>query len=353
MTRLFRLSLLLLGVVVVVLLIRHEGFADVAGMLRRVGWIFLAVAALYTAHVLIRTVALWRAVPGSSVAFRDVLMVRLSGEAVEVLTFTGPIVAEPAQAWLLTRRGLSVAAAVAAVATEYLVYSMVSALLAIAGLWWLLTRHAVPSALESALAVAWVALTAFVGAFAFASVRGVGLIAPILRGLGTIGWRRANRTADDFGPVEQLIIDFLHGRPVRLAEVIAIEIAGQLLLVSEVWLTFGALGFLPSWMSSIVVEGGTKVVTIAFAFIPGQVGVSEGAYALLAVAIGLPAAAGLSLALVRRVRGLLVAGACLAAVTLAGGDRRRRFTGPTRDDRRRDGTRPRRPEHHDRSESGN
>ena len=54
-------------------------------------------------------------------------------------------------------------------------------------------------------------------------------------------------------------------------------------------------------------EGGVKFVPIAFAFIPGQFGALEGVHALLAAAIGLPAAVGLTLALVRRMRGLLVA----------------------------------------------
>ena len=54
-------------------------------------------------------------------------------------------------------------------------------------------------------------------------------------------------------------------------------------------------------------EGGVKFIAIAFAFIPGQFGALEGTYALVFAAIGLPAAVGLTVALVRRMRGLLVA----------------------------------------------
>ena len=52
---------------------------------------------------------------------------------------------------------------------------------------------------------------------------------------------------------------------------------------------------------------GVKFVDIAFSFVPGQVGVSEGVFAMLFGAVGLPGAAGLTLALVRRTRAILVA----------------------------------------------
>jgi hypothetical protein len=55
-----------------------------------------------------------------------------------------------------------------------------------------------------------------------------------------------------------------------------------------------------------------------FAFVPGQFGASEVTYALLAAAIGLSTAAGLSLALVRRLRGLLVAAGGVLALTIFG-----------------------------------
>ena len=91
-----------------------------------------------------------------------------------------------------------------------------------------------------------------------------------------------------------------------------------MLLVLEVGVMIAALGFARSWSNSIIVEGGVKFVAIAFAFVPGQFGASEGTYALLAAAIGLSTAAGLSLALVRRLRGVLVAVVGVLALTLFG-----------------------------------
>lgn len=77
-------------------------------------------------------------------------------------------------------------------------------------------------------------------------------------------------------------------------------------------------GHMMSWIDPLILEGGAKFIGTAFAFVPGQVGASEGVCALLAGAIGLPAAAGLTLALVRRVRGLLVAAAGVVALARLG-----------------------------------
>jgi hypothetical protein len=62
----------------------------------------------------------------------------------------------------------------------------------------------------------------------------------------------------------------------------------------------------------LLIEAATKFVGPAFFFIPGQVGAAEGTYAFIFKTVGLPASAGFALALARRLRSLLVAGAGLA-----------------------------------------
>ena len=319
MTRTIRLLLLVLGLGVAALLVWHEGPRTLAGMLARVGWRFAVAAAIYGVHVGVRASALWRTLLDGPVRFADVLRIRLSGEAVELLTFTGPFLAEPAKGWLLKNRGVTTAAAFAAVITEYLLYTVVASWLMIAALWLLLARNALPQGARPAALLAMAFVIAFVAAFAFAALSGVGLIVPLLRtSRVVIGRQNAERAAREFGPVEELIIRFLHEHSGRLAEVIAIEATAHMLLIAEIWIVIQALGLSPSWIAAIIVEGGVKFITIVFAFIPGQLGASEGVYALLAAAVGLPTAAGLTLALVRRVRGLLVAAAGVVALTLFG-----------------------------------
>lgn len=299
--------LLVVGLGLFSLLIRQVGAALVLRLLARVGWRLLIIAAIYAGYIAMRAAALWRVMLESPSPYLDVLRVRISAEAIEMLTFTGPFLAEPAKGWLLIQRGTPTNAAFATVIIEYLIYSVVSSCLAIAALLLLLTRHALPIGLRPAAVLIVVLSAAFIAAFVFASSSGIGLIVPILRAGRAIVGDRASRMAEQFQRVEMVIIDFLHGHLRRMAEVFAFETAAHALLVLEVWAVIVGLGLSLSWLQALIIEGGVKFVGIAFAFIPGQLGASEGTYELLTKAIGLPAAIGLAIALVRRLRGVLVA----------------------------------------------
>jgi glycosyltransferase 2 family protein len=318
-TRIARRSLLILGFSVMAVLVWRAGPRVVWAILVRAGWSFLSFLAIYGIHLALRAAALWRTVLGGRVRFADVFRIRLAGEAVEMLTFTGPFLAEPAKGWLLTRRGLPSADAFAAVVTEYLLYTVASAWLAIGALWLLLARGTLPPRVSSGVALVVALTVAFLAAFAFATITGIGLIVPILRASRVLmGASRAGRAAEAFSRIEHAIIQFLHGHRGRLTEVLAIEIAAHVLLVLEIWVVLVTLGVSNSWYRAFVLEGGMKFVPVVFGFIPGQLGALEGAYAMVAGAIGLPPALGLTLALMRRVRDLLTAGAGLVFVAMGG-----------------------------------
>jgi hypothetical protein len=67
---------------------------------------------------------------------------------------------------------------------------------------------------------------------------------------------------------------------------------------------------------ALLLESASKFIGLAFFFIPGQVGASEGVNIVLFRAVGLSGAAGIGVALARRVRSALAAGAGLAALAL-------------------------------------
>jgi len=252
-------------------------------------------------------------------SYGDVLRVRLLGEAIETLTFTGPFLAEPAKGWLLTKRGLTGADAFGGVAIEYLLYTLVSAWMAAIALALLVSRGALPVLLRTPVAGIVAGVVAFTVGCLVAAVTGVGLIVPAVRALGAIAGPARDRlvgAAVRIEPVERVLVTFMHRQPARLAEVLGIETAGHALLALEIWIVVGALGFPVGFAQPLIIEGAVKFISVAFFFVPGQIGASESVYTLLFAAIGLPGAVGLTMALVRRVRGLIVAGAGLATLTL-------------------------------------
>ena len=318
MNRTVRVVVLIAGFAAIGVLVARLGPRLLLDLLTRVGWHILPIMAVYAAHVLMRAVSLWSVIVDRRVRFADVLRVRLSAEAVEVLTYTGPFLAEPAKGWLLTRRGLSATEAFAAVATEYLLYTTVSAALALFGFAALATTAALPPSARPLAMMTAAAMAAFLVAFVFAAISGIGLIAPILGSLGpVIGRSRATHAATAFAPIERLLIDFLHTRPARLAWVLITEVIGHALFVIEIWIVFAALAVPFSLHDAIVFEGSTKIGAVAFFYIPGQVGASEAMYAALARAMGLAASIGLTLALIRRLRSLAIASVGLLTLSVA------------------------------------
>jgi hypothetical protein len=194
MSRCIRAFLLIGGLAVIALLVAQTGPAVVLEMFVRVGWNVVTVALLYAVHVVLRAAALWRVGLAPSVSFADVLRIRLSGEAVEVLTYTGSFLAEPAKGWLLTRRGMPTAEAFAAVAAEYLLYTTMSAALAFAAFWLLVAHALLPVQLRPGALVIAAAAAGFIIAVFFAAFSGVGLIVPIVRASRVIiGRARAAR----------------------------------------------------------------------------------------------------------------------------------------------------------------
>jgi lysylphosphatidylglycerol synthase-like protein len=276
MPRLLRFALVAAGGVVLAILVRQVGVANLVDLLARVGWAFPVVAALYFVHVCVRAAALWRCTQ-SALRYRDVLRVRLSGEAVEMLTFTGPFLAEPAKGVMLTRHGVTRGDAIRGVASEYGLYTLTSAWMAVVALALLVSRGVLPPAFHTPV---------------------IGVIAAMIA--GTIGAGVA------------AAVGWIPMPAPRLAQVIAIELAGQALLTAEILITVRVLGFAFSSLQSVIVEGTVKFISIVFFFVPGQVGASEGVYTWLFTTLHFPPAIGLTMALVRRVRALIVAAIALA-----------------------------------------
>jgi len=312
MSRALRLVTILAGAALIFWLVSRAGPQLVLSMLREVGWAIVPVAALYALHVALRAVALWWTLPDGLLPLGDVLRVRVAGEVVEIFTFTGPWLAEPTKGWLLVRHGLSVAEAVGYVALEFLLYTVVAGWMAGAALGVLWFRHALPRVMAGPVLGIEVVVFVITIACLHAVVTGQGVVASALRRVGSRGAALAARVA----PAEDVLVTFLSRRKGRLLEVLVIQLIGHALLAAEVAIVFRELRLVSSWSDALIFEGAAKFIAAAFFFVPGQVGAQEGVYTLIAGAIGAPPAAGLTLALARRLRNILVGAVGLLLMSL-------------------------------------
>ncbi len=199
--------------------------------------------------------------------------------------------------------------------------------MAIAGLLFLVVRFAPPFPVRAFAIVVACLFSAFLIASAIAIGRRFYLIGTIIAGLAKIGVLRGRLRPDMawINRMEDLLLIVLRDSPGRFMTIALIEAGAQLLLVLELLLLMRAMDIITPISSVFMIEASLKVIGIAFLFIPMQVGVSEGAYALLFDVVGLPAAAGFALAFLRRARTLLVAAVGLTTLAILTRHRERRI----------------------------
>lgn len=311
----FRVALLALGCTLFVYLLVRLGVAEISALVWRIGWYFGPACAIYAGHHLVRALAYWKCITDRGrCSYGDIVRVRLSGEALQFLTSTGPFLAEPAKVWLLRRRGLSMKDAVAATVSEYLIYLFAAAAFAVAGLLYLLGHFELSGAESVAVKTIAYAMTLFLLAAAFAIVGRIYLIGAILKRAGSLPLIGRHVRTDERAvrDMEDILFTILRDRPLRFLSLLAIEYVAQALLVLELFVLLKAMGQPITLLDAPLIEASTKFIGLAFFFIPGQVGAAESVYAIVFKIVGLPAVAGFAIAVARRLLSLLVAGAGLA-----------------------------------------
>lgn len=288
-------------------------------MFGRIGWGAIPIALAYLVYQCLRALALAASVTSTcALGFRDALWIRLSGEAVQFLTFTGPFLAEPAKAWLLKSRGLTAAEGFAATLTEYLSYTIMAAVVSIGALWWLLAHGVMTGGIRVAATVLLCIMAAFLVSAALAISLRVHLLGAILQWIAGLPLVRRRLRPDMVAVhrVEDMLLDVMHDRPSRFARILLLESASHALHVVELYLIIVALELGAGVGTAVLIEGATKFVGLVFFFVPGQVGASEGAHTIIFDVVGLPAVAGFTVPFVRRIRSIVVAGVGLLGISL-------------------------------------
>jgi hypothetical protein len=133
------------------------------------------------------------------------------------------------------------------------------------------------------------------------------------------------------------VIGFAAEHPGRLWRAFGFDAVFHLLAVVEVFLTlrwllgppslgfgeagplspgFGGGGLRPTLAQAVVFESLNRVIIVAFKFVPFRLGVDEALTGALAPVLSLNPAAGVSLAVVRKVRSLFWAGVGLIVISL-------------------------------------
>ena len=300
------LLIALVGVALLIFTIRRVGWSEVVSGITSVGWWFVLVVVLGAVRMACRARAWLTCADDPQLRFRDTFGAMIAADALGNLTPLGLLASEPTKI-LLARSRVSTVTSVASVTIENACYTASVAVVLLGGTWFFFQRAEVPPALEQIAEVIVVAIgiTAIVGLWMARSQPAVlSRFAPLIT-------RLAGRTAvpaEAIREVEARIYGVL-GWPVsRLARVAAWEVAFHVAAVAEVWLV---LRLLPgaanaTLVDAFLLESAGRFVTIAFKFIPYRLGIDEAGSGAVPQVIGMGPAAGVSLALVRRLRILVL-----------------------------------------------
>ena len=306
-SRVLNIAVVLVGVALLLFTVQRVGGwrAVVAGV-GSVGWWFLVVVLLGAARMACRAGAWMACVPDRQLRFRVAFGAVLAGDTAGNLTPLGVFASEPTKI-LLTRAQLSTVTSIASVAIENAFYTASVLVVLLAGTWIFLQRADVPVGLEQISEVILIALViaAIVGLWAARTRPAVlSRLAPLVTRLAG----RSQAPAEAVREVETRIYGVLHWPVSRLATVVAWEGVFHVLAVAEVWLVLRLLpiGTNITLAEAFLMESAGRFVTVAFKFVPYRLGIDEAGSGAVAEALGLSAASGVTLALVRRLRILVL-----------------------------------------------
>ncbi len=266
---------------------------------RKVGWIFPAIVALGGLRFLVRAAA-WVIClePPHRMRLRDAFAAVLAGDALGNLTPLGPLVGEPAKATFALRY-VAGQPALTALAVENILYTLATAAMIAAGTIALLFTFELPAQIKE---------------FSEIAVAGMGLLIAITL---LVLWRRpavlsrwiplapgapSDSRVSKLRTLEQDIYSFASRRPGALIPAVLLEVGFHALGVLETHLTLTSLGTSPSLMTSFIFETASRLLIVAFKFVPLQLGVAEVGMAAFAQLLGMDPKIGAAFSLIRKAR---------------------------------------------------
>jgi hypothetical protein len=310
---LVRAALLLIGCLLLVALFVRLGPGRVLSLVTSLGWNFLVVVTLFAAHEFVRTLAIRSCLPADRrPRLSDLLRIRFLGEAAGAITRTGSLAAEPARAWLLANLGGQGAPGYSAAAGELMANSAVSAgvNVGVTGCL-LLLGHLKGPMVPLAHVLLWGSLV-YLGAVVGFAASGGRLVGHVVRATGRLPfagrWLQVDPVKVRAG--EEAIGSILMAQPATIVRILLLELAAQTILVCEVYWAIRSMGVAVSGHSALFIEVMTRAFTIV-----EFVGATEMGFAVVFVWLGMPAAIGFTLSLVKTLRSLVAAGLVIGVLT--------------------------------------
>jgi hypothetical protein len=286
------------GTVLFVWLVLTVGPREIWTGFQKIGWGLAWIFVLGGLRFAVRATAWTLCIePPHRLGFAAAFTAVVCGDALGNVTPFGPLVSEPAKIACVRGR-VAIAPALTALAIENVIYTLSVAAMIAAGAAALLLSVELPLPLRR---FSEIALGSVVAMFVVAA---------------WVVWRRpsvagtllpfARVTApriEKLRAVEQQVFTFASRRRGAMLSLATLELLFHGLGVAEKHLTLWLiLGAPPPLLTSFIVETADRLITVAFKFVPFQVGVGEAGTGLVTRLLGLGGAPGVTVSIVRKAR---------------------------------------------------
>jgi hypothetical protein len=265
---------------------------------QKIGWGLVWIFALGGVRFATRAAAWALCVePPYALRFSTAFAAVVCGDAVGNVTPLGPLASEPTKiAWVRGR--IPIGPALTALAIENVIYTLSVAAMIAAGAAALLFPVDLPVQLRevSQLAIGAIGVVFLLAAWVL--WRRPAVITTLLPVA-----RLAGSRVDKLRAVEREVLTFVSRRRRAIVPLVALELSFHALGVLEKHLTLWLiLGGPPPILKSFIVETADRLITVAFKFLPFQVGVGEAGTALVTKLLGLGDVTGITVSIVRKAR---------------------------------------------------
>lgn len=289
------------------------GWGGIVDGVTTVGWWFAVVVLLGALRMACRTRAWMVCTNDPKLRFRDAFGAWLAGDAIGNLTPLGLLASEPTKI-LMARTHISMVTSIASVTIENLFYTVSVFAVLLTGTGLLLVRTTVPKGLEHIAEAVLVALPILIGvAIWMARSRPAFLsrFGPLVSKLAG----KSNAPAEAIREVEAEIYAVPQWPTGRILHVLFWETAFHAGAVAEVWVVLSRLIPSVTFVEAFLLESAGRFVTVVFKFVPYRLGIDEAGSGAVAGVVGLSPATGVTLALVRRLRIMILNAVGLVPLT--------------------------------------
>jgi hypothetical protein len=300
----------LLGLGVTAFLIRRVGPAAIVHALARVGPRFIWIVIAYAAATAVGAIPWGLLLPRRArPSWGAVLTSRFAASGLAaVLPFFG--IGEAGRLLWMPRPARP--NGTAAIVVDRLIFLVAGALFLLGAVGSARSLGSLPAGLTTGAVV--VALSIVVGVVGVAVVAAHGQLGRAC--VAAVGVLESPRAADRAW--EPALRAMLVGPRRPLIASLSVHLVSRLLFALEIYAGLRLLGLPSGWRETSIFAAVPIALSVAGTFIPGQLGLQEGVQALVAAALGIGPAAGLTLVLLQRVRQLLfvpLSGLLIAMVT--------------------------------------